>query len=217
MNRRRGWKEGGVRKKGTVWYIRISHNGRRREIRTKAKTRSEAIEILNARLGQLNAGLYDIDAARTRIAELYEDLQRDYTINGRQVKDLSKRWNHLEPIFGGDLARFITTSRLSTYIDARLKRAPLARPSKKSWRVWGGCFASGFRAAKSARCLTSLQSPLTMPGKDSWNTKHLRPYVAPSPSIFAHSLPWHIGPAGVGRSCFVSNGAKLIWLPGKRA
>lgn len=93
---------------------------RRVEIRTEARTRSDALDLLSKRLAEMNEGRFNPDAAHTRIVDLYGDLKRDYEINGKRVKDLEKRWAHLDPVFGGDLAVAVSTPRVRQYIEGRL-------------------------------------------------------------------------------------------------
>src|SRR5437868_6997085 len=81
---------------------------------------------------EVAAGTLDLDAAHTRVRDLYEDMHRDYVVNERRVDALERRWKlHLQPIFGADLATSITTPRLRLYIQNRLaeeaKRATVQR------------------------------------------------------------------------------------------
>lgn len=109
-----------VRQRGAVWYTRISFRGERYDARTDARSEAEAERIGRARLAELESGRANPDAARTRVAELWEDLRRDYVINERHVEDLPKRWRWLEPAFGRDLAVDVTTPRLRRYVEKRL-------------------------------------------------------------------------------------------------
>ena len=64
---------------------------------------------------------------RTKFEELVEDLKQDYTLRGLRTWD--RRENclaHLKPVFGGMLAKGITSERLKGYIEKRLgeKAAP---------------------------------------------------------------------------------------------
>jgi hypothetical protein len=112
----------GVRKRGSVWYIRLpgGKSGVSIEEKTTAQSRKEAVEIRNKRLVQRREGHYEPDAARTRVAELIDDLKCDYRVNGRNEGEVAQRWKHLEPFFGNDKAVAVTTSRLRAYRDARL-------------------------------------------------------------------------------------------------
>jgi integrase len=107
----------GVRRRGNVWYIRLPlGNGKRQEEPTEAKSRKEAKEIRDKRLVEMRQGLYEPDAAKTRTADLIDDLKRDYRVNGRNEKEITQRWAHLEPIFGNDLAAAVTMTRLTKYV-----------------------------------------------------------------------------------------------------
>jgi hypothetical protein len=83
----------GVRKRGEVWYIRLpsGKSGVRSEEPTTARSRKEAIETRNKRLVQLREGTYDPQAAKTRVADLVDDLKRDYRVNGRNEKEIAQR------------------------------------------------------------------------------------------------------------------------------
>jgi integrase len=118
---KRANRQGSVRRRGKTWFLRISTSaGKRVEIRTEARTRSDALDLLGKRLAEMNEGRFNPDAAHTRIADLYADLKRDYEINGKRVKDLEKRWAHLDSVFGGDLAVAVSTPRIRQYIETRL-------------------------------------------------------------------------------------------------
>ncbi len=125
----------GVRKRGDVWYIRLpsGKSGVRSEEPTTATSRKEAKAYRDKRLVEMRQGLYEPDAAKTRVADLVADLRTDYRINGRNVKEIDQRWMHLAPMFGNDLAVAVTTSRLRAYVQARLAedaRTNVRKPSK---------------------------------------------------------------------------------------
>lgn len=109
-----------ARQRGTTWYVRISWRGERPELRTNATSRTEAENFGRAQLAEWESGRACPDAARTRVAELWADLQADYRVNERDERDLTKRWNHLEPAFGRSLATEVTTPRLRRYVERRL-------------------------------------------------------------------------------------------------
>jgi integrase len=116
------WKRGGgaVKLHHGAWYIRFSHGGTRREERTNARTEREARKILRDRLTDVGRGEYLPDAAKTRVGDLYEDMARDYRLNGKDAGGLERRWKkHLEVAFGSDLAAAVTTARLREYVEER--------------------------------------------------------------------------------------------------
>src|SRR5215472_12752411 len=127
--KRKSWTRGNgaVREHGGVWYIRYCRNGKRREERTDAQTKQEALAVLRKRGEQLDAGLFDIDSAKVKVDELYALIKSDYEQQGQHVKDLTKRWNHLSKTFGGNLARTVTPDRISKYINQRLNKEGAAR------------------------------------------------------------------------------------------
>jgi integrase len=151
--KRRSWTRGNgaVREKGGVWYIRYCRNGKRREERTEAQTKHEAGDILRKRLERLDAGLYDLDTAKVKIDELYADLTRDYAVNGRHVEDLPKRWNHLSEVFGGNLARTVTTPRITEYIEQRLKEGAAKATIQNELACLRRMLRLGFTSGKVVR------------------------------------------------------------------
>ncbi|HYC54128.1 MAG TPA: site-specific integrase [Candidatus Binatia bacterium] len=115
----RDYGDGGLRKRGNVWYVRVSINGKRVERRTDAKSRKEATAILNDLRSGAAKGTLTAESLTVRVETLYTALREDYRVSGKLVKDLPKRWKHLEPVFGRDRAREVTTPRIRQYIDLR--------------------------------------------------------------------------------------------------
>jgi integrase len=108
-----------VRRRGKVWYIHFSCGGKQREERTDADSRPEALRILNKRLAKMASSTYSPNVEKTKVAELYDDMHTDYKITGKRVSILEQRWKHLEPVFGKDRARAVTTGRIASYIETR--------------------------------------------------------------------------------------------------
>lgn len=140
-----------ARQRGTVWYVRISFNGERSERRTDATSESDAERIGRAILADLECGRQTPDAARTRVAELWADLQRDYAINGRRLEDLAKRWLHLEPVFGRDLATDVTTPRLRRYVERRLAAGAARATVRNELAALRRAFTLGHEACRVVR------------------------------------------------------------------
>jgi hypothetical protein len=143
----------GVRKRGTVWYIRLpsGKSGVRSEEPTTAKSRKEAKEARDKRLVQLREGQYEANAARTRVADLVADLKRDYAINGRNVKEVAQRWRHLEPTFGNDLAAAATMVRLTKYVEGRLAERAKSATVQRELACIRRALRLGFQAGKVFR------------------------------------------------------------------
>jgi integrase len=142
----------GVRRRGNVWYIRLPlGNGKRQEEPTEAKSRKEAKEIRDKRLVEMRQGLYEPDAAKTRTADLIDDLKRDYRVNGRNEKEITQRWAHLEPIFGNDLAAAVTMTRLTKYVEARLAEKAKPATVQRELACIRRALRLGFQAGKVFR------------------------------------------------------------------
>ena len=58
-------------------------------------------------------------ASKVRLCELYADTQADYRNKGQDLDTLAVRWKHLDPVFGRDYVRTITSTRMQAYVDAR--------------------------------------------------------------------------------------------------
>lgn len=140
-----------ARQRGATWYVRISWRGERFERRTDATSRADAERIGRAWLADYEAGRADPDAARTRVADLWADLQRDYAINGRRLEDLAKRWLHLEPAFGRDLATDVTTPRLRRYVEKRLEAGAARATVRNELAALHRAFTLGHEAGKVVR------------------------------------------------------------------
>jgi integrase len=142
----------GIRKRGEVWYIRLPlGNGKRQEEPTNAKSRKEAKKIRDKRLVEMREGRYEPDAAKTKVADLIEDLKRDYRVNGRNEKEVSQRWTHLERVFGNDLATAVTMTRLNKYVERR--QADKAKPAtiQRELAYLRRAFRLAFQAGKVFR------------------------------------------------------------------
>jgi integrase len=145
MKRRRANSEGSVRKKGRRWYLRISGPSGRVEIKTKARTKREALALLGDRLAEMRHGLYDPGAERTRVVDLYDDLKRHYRLKGKREKDLAWRWKHLEPVFGADLAKDVTSVRIERYAENRLSAGASGATVNRELSVLRRMFRLGAR------------------------------------------------------------------------
>lgn len=140
-----------ARQRGTTWYVRVSYRGARTEHRTDATTRAEAERVGRAMLADYEAGRANPDAARTRVVDLWADLETDYRVNERHVQDLRKRWNHLGPVFGRDLATDVTTPRLRRYVERRLGEDAARATVKLELAALHRAFVLGVEAGKVVR------------------------------------------------------------------
>ncbi len=124
MKRRYG--EGAVRQRGSIWYVRLSIDGKRVEHRTNAKTRREAGAILTELRDGASKGSLTAESLTVRVRDLYDALVHDYQVRGQRAQDLEKRWQHLEKVFGRSRAKQVSTPSLRAYVTKRLeaKAAP---------------------------------------------------------------------------------------------
>jgi integrase len=142
----------GVRKRGDVWYIRLPlGNGKRKEEPTESVSRKEAKAIRDRRLVDLREGRYEPNAAKTKVAELVENLKRDYRINGRNEKEIAQRWTHLEPTFGNDVAAAVTMTRLNLYVELRISKKAKPATIQRELACLRRAFRLGFQAGKVFR------------------------------------------------------------------
>lgn len=139
------------RGKNGIVYVRIRHKNIRTEFSTGQNSKTEAERIGRATLADLEAGRRDPDASRTRVTDLFDDLRRDYAINERHVGDLDKRWKHLEPIFGADLATDVTTPRLRRYVERRLGHGASRATVRLELAALRRAFTLGLEAGKVVR------------------------------------------------------------------
>lgn len=141
-----------ARQRGSTWYVRISFLGDRIEKRTDATSRADAERIGRAILAEWESGRQSPDAARTRVADLWADLECDYRVNERRIEDLDKRWNHLGPVFGKSLASDVTTPLLRRYVERRLATGGAARATvRNELAALHRAFTLGHEAGKVVR------------------------------------------------------------------
>ena len=102
-------------------------------------------------------------------------------------------------------------------VDARLKEGAARATVQKELACLGRMFRLGFQGSKISKV---PYFPTITVDNARQGFLEYEAFEAVRRALPAHLRPLvtvHIGPAGVARSCFVSNGAKLIWLRGKRA
>lgn len=107
-----------------TWSIQYYKNGKRIREATGETDYAAARQTLNLRLGAVAKGEYiERERKPVQVSELFEDLVRDYRVNGRKpkaIKNLVSRWErHLKEYFDIE-AQNVTTSLVKTYTDHRL-------------------------------------------------------------------------------------------------
>ena len=119
---------GSIFRRGRVYWIAYSSiDGSFRE---SANTMVKAVAVakLNDRINKVQRGEFSSLAKKVLVAELMEDVFRDYRINNhRSLRDAEMRWRrHLAPVFANVRAAQVTPDALSKYVDARLVESKMA-------------------------------------------------------------------------------------------
>lgn len=116
---------GSVYRRGRVWWIKYSRNGRIFRESTHTEDHQEAERFLKRRLGEIVTGRFaGLGPERVRMADLFQDVVEDYRINGRKsLAQLQSRLKlHLLPAFGELRAADFSTDHVRRYVYARLKQ-----------------------------------------------------------------------------------------------
>jgi integrase len=116
------------------WWIQFYRNGRSYRQTTGTTNRRKAERMLQQKLGEIATQMFrEPKAERILVAELAEDMLRDYENNGRRsIDDAKARWErHLKPAFGhlraanvnnDDLTRYVATRRDEHAANATINR-----------------------------------------------------------------------------------------------
>ena len=115
--------EGSVFRRGRVWYVQYSHNGRVIQRSSKSIDKTTAVRFLRRVLSEQQAGRHAPDAGKVTLAELRRLVEEDHLLNGRRAaRPPARAWRHLEEHFGPDcVAQSITFAQLKKYAAARHK------------------------------------------------------------------------------------------------
>ena len=112
---------GTIYRRGSIWWIRYSKNGRNFWESAKSKKKSVAAGLLKLREGALQKGEEPgITYERVTFEDLMEDIVRDYTHNNRNVGRLQDSLKQLKKHFGGYRVPQITSSSFKQYIQNRM-------------------------------------------------------------------------------------------------
>jgi integrase len=111
-----------MRPDSNKWWIKYSRNGKPYRESTNSTNRRKAEKMLKLRLAEIATGTFvGPHTERVRIEDLWDDVEREYRINGRKsLDDAQARWKlHLKPMFGPVRAPEIGTTILGRYVDLR--------------------------------------------------------------------------------------------------
>lgn len=122
MPRPRGTGSIYLQPRSAVWWIKYYRNGRPYRESSRTTKRGKAVNFLKKRLAEVATGDFcGPQAERIRVAELAEEMMREYRVNARKSLRLTEqRWeNHLLPFFGELRAVDVTTDLINRYIEKR--------------------------------------------------------------------------------------------------
>jgi integrase len=112
---------GCIYQRGQTWWVKFSQNGVSHCESSESSDKRVAQRLLDTRLAAVTTGEY---AGRTRatVAELAEDLFREYRINSRRsLECVEMRWKkHLNPFLGHLRGDQVTSDTVGRYVDSRL-------------------------------------------------------------------------------------------------
>ncbi len=114
---------GTIYRRGRVWWIKWSTDGKRRRESSKSERDTDAIKLLRRRIDEAARDRRRDPVAENRVtmAQLFDALVADYTANGRRSSaTLAFRLAPLRDAFGQDKARAVTAARIAEYAKARL-------------------------------------------------------------------------------------------------
>ncbi|MEO8602474.1 MAG: site-specific integrase [bacterium] len=117
---------GCVYKRGRVFWIKYSRDGRPYYENTHTDVKGDAKMMLQQRLGDIARGLpISPKMNQCRVDELLADVLADYTRNKRKTVEKTRRRieMHLKPFFGGWKAAFVTADNILKFVDHRLAQS----------------------------------------------------------------------------------------------
>ncbi|HUG01909.1 MAG TPA: tyrosine-type recombinase/integrase [Longimicrobiales bacterium] len=128
-----GKQEGGIYRRGGVWWIVFYHNGTRHRESTRSTRKADAVQLRKKRLGQSAEGkVTGADERRVMFEDLCDGILTDYKVNGRRsVKRLRASLKHLARTFAGNTALSITVGRVKSYIADRQEEGASASSIQK--------------------------------------------------------------------------------------
>ncbi len=120
--------QGGVYRRGDVWWIRYSHRGQKHRESSESTRRSDAVSLLQKRLGEIHGGRFAPAGKVTTVATILELVVEDYKAQGRRsLARCEFAVDDLTDALGDTRARDLTYSELNAY--AANRRAKGWRPA----------------------------------------------------------------------------------------
>lgn len=115
-------KLGSVYRRGELWWVKYYRNGRPFRESSHSGNYADAESLLKRRQGEIVSGKFaGLGPERVRVAQLFEAVIEDYTVNHRHsLKDVQIRISlHLASAFGAVHAADFSTSQVKRYIASR--------------------------------------------------------------------------------------------------
>lgn len=116
---------GALKKRGSIWWIRYSRNGKRYEESSRSEKREDARTLLRLREGDAARGApINPKVGRIIFEEAAQAVVNDYAANGKRSLDLLQKRisKHLKPYFAGRRLSGIATADLRDYITHRQRQ-----------------------------------------------------------------------------------------------
>jgi integrase len=112
---------GHIYKRGPVYWVKYTHNGRCYRESSGSKDRGDAAKLLKDRLAAIASGrMLQLDHLDTSLDDLVCLIEQDYRLRGRKSwKRAKSNLTHLRPFFERYSAREISYARVRQYIDKR--------------------------------------------------------------------------------------------------
>src|SRR5436309_6539679 len=110
---------GALKKRGSIWWVRYSRNGKRYEESSGSTKREHASTLLRLREGDAARGApVNPRVGRIIFEEAAQAVVNDYAANGKRSLDLLQKRirKHLRPYFTGRRLANISTADLRAYI-----------------------------------------------------------------------------------------------------
>jgi len=113
---------GHIYKRGNIYWIKYSKNGKPYYETTKSKKEADAKRLLRKREGEISEGKTPgIYFERVKFDELTDDFITDYRLNQkRSLKRAKQSIKHLKGYFEGYRVPYITSPKIADYIEERI-------------------------------------------------------------------------------------------------
>ncbi len=144
---------GRVFKRGTVYWIAYSFQGKEYRESSKSESESQAKKLLRKRIGEIGTGkLIGPQEDRVLFDDLARDLILDYTTNKkRYISAVQLSIRHLREFFGGNRALLITTDRVRVYIGERQEEGAANASINRELAALKRMFTLAVQAGKLSR------------------------------------------------------------------